>query len=93
MAFFVGVLLGLGPSLNVYHLRPVNGWPGCRIVAIVPVERRRAQQLNVLADALSLVLTALQNDAAADRVELACLKLSAPHCIADLRRVAGLLGG
>jgi hypothetical protein len=58
----------------------------------VPVERRRAQQLNVLADALSIVLAALQKDAA-DRVEFACLKLSAPPCIADLRRVAGLLGG
>ena len=59
----------------------------------MPVERRRAQQLNVLADALSIVLTALQKDAADNRVEVSCLKLSAIPCISDLRRVAGLLGG
>jgi hypothetical protein len=46
----------------------------------VPLERRRVQQLNVLTDALSIVLAALQKDAATDRVELACLKLSAPPC-------------
>ena len=40
-----------------------------------------------------MVLAALQNDAVDDRVEVSCLKLSALHCIADLRRVAGLLGG
>jgi hypothetical protein len=59
----------------------------------VPLERRRAQQLSVLADALSIVMTALQKEATDNRVELACLKLSAPPCISDLRRVAGLLGG
>jgi hypothetical protein len=32
-------------------------------------------------------------DAVDNRVELACLKLSASPCISDLRRVAGLLGG